>query len=103
MKAVQVDRILADMRIDAQEDLLLDRRKLIVGGEGHKHLVPDAVHIDYDLPRLFGYQTASELRDHRPLPLERCRSPAEGWWQMAMARASAASIERGGSRRPRSD
>src|SRR5574337_112406 len=103
MKPVQLDGILADMRVHAKEDILMDFRELIVRRKRDKDLVADPVHIDHNLPGILGHQQTAELSDHRPLPFVRCRRRAEWWWQIATASASAASDEQSGSSRPRSD
>ena len=129
-KSVELQRVLAHVRVHAQRDLRPLVADVVVGGERHVHVVADALHVDDDPVRLLVEHAPAKERDHpwaggrywrqvRGLADRRfgagsgdprirgCRhrrpdGGIECRWQIATASASAASCGDGGFGRPSS-
>ena len=63
-KSVQLQRVLAHVRVDAQRDLGAVVADVVVGGQRHVHLVADALHVDDDPVRLLVEDPPAKERDH---------------------------------------
>src|SRR5260221_13888536 len=100
-EAVEQMGIFAHDEVGEQGDALAGRRQVVEGAHRHLDLVADSGRLDQDLRRVFLEEHAGEPPDHTSLP-RFTRNPRVGiaprpWppcaWQIAQARASAASAE----------
>ena len=107
-EAVQLQRVLAHVRVDAQPHGLALVGQLEERRERHAHLVADAVHVEHDaISGLFSASTPSSRAITARAPAAsaalhaRAQAQATRPWQIAIASASASSLG-GGARRPSS-
>ena len=63
-KTVQLQRVLAYVRVHAKEHFCSLVADVVVGRERHVDVVPDTLHVDGDAVRLFLEDAASKERNH---------------------------------------
>src|SRR6266852_8914363 len=102
-EAIEMDVILAHMRFDEEPQRLAARGRAAQGARRREDEIADAVDVEHETFRPALLDDAREHGDHRAAPAAQARCVAAWWaWQMATARASAASpasIAAPGSRR----
>src|SRR6266852_1233975 len=102
-EAIEMDVILAHMRFDEEPQRLAARGRAAQGARRGEDEIADAVDVEHETFRPALLDDAREHGDHRAAPAAQARCVAAWWaWQMATARASAASpasIAAPGSRR----
>src|SRR5206468_111667 len=63
-EAVEQERILAHVRVDAQRDRRARLAEPVEGRQRDEHVIADAVDVNHDAVRMFFEDAAAKMRDH---------------------------------------